>query len=72
MKTYIKNFNGFINESEESVAAMVKLLDQKKALIAKKEETKEAGPKTEIEKQIVILQGEIDKINAAAAETANA
>jgi hypothetical protein len=62
MKNYVKNFKSFILESVESNAEEVKLLDQKKALQVKLRETKEAEVKTEIEKQIALLDGQIDKL----------
>jgi len=62
MKTYIKNFKGFLAESIESNTKEIQLLDQKKALQDKLKQTEEDSQKTSIETEIAKLDIEIEKI----------
>lgn len=62
MKTYIKNFSGFLAESIETNTKEIQLLDQKKALQEKLRQTKDATEKTSIETEIAKLDIEIEKI----------
>lgn len=62
MRNYIKNFNSFISESVESNTKEVQLLDQKKALQEKLKQTEDSIVKTDVEKQISMLDIEIDKL----------
>lgn len=62
MKTYIKNFKGFLAESIESNTKEIQLLDQKKALQEKLKQTEDATEKTSIETEIAKLDIEIEKI----------
>lgn len=62
MKNYIKNFNSFISESVESNTKEIQLLDQKKALQEKLKQTEDSIVKTDVEKQISMLDIEIDKL----------
>ena len=62
MKTYIKNFKGFLAESIESNTKEIQLLDQKKALQEKLRQTEDATEKTSIETEIAKLDIEIEKI----------
>ena len=62
MRNYIKNFNSFISESVESNTKEIQLLDQKKALQEKLKQTVDSIVKTDVEKQISMLDIEIDKL----------
>lgn len=62
MRNYIKNFNSFISESVESNTKEIQLLDQKKALQEKLKQTEDSIVKTDVEKQISMLDIEIDKL----------
>ena len=62
MKTYIKNFSGFLAESIETNTKEIQLLDQKKALQEKLRQTEDATEKTSIETEIAKLDIEIEKI----------
>ena len=62
MRNYIKNFNRFISESVESNTKEIQLLDQKKALQEKLKQTEDSIVKTDVEKQISMLDIEIDKL----------
>ena len=62
MRNYIKNFNRFIYESVESNTKEIQLLDQKKALQEKLKQTEDSIVKTDVEKQISMLDIEIDKL----------
>ena len=62
MKNYIKNYSDFVTESIESNTKEVQLLDQKKALQEKLKQTEDDIAKTDIEKQLSVLDIEIEKL----------
>jgi hypothetical protein len=62
MSNYIKNFKTFVAESIETNTKEIQLLDQKKALQEKLQQTQTDSEKTSIEVEIAKLDIEIEKI----------